>query len=274
MPGSPTARSRTPALRSRVFASILDYEEKIGQEEKNRRGARRIALDLSPRRLYLSQAMQRVTIFTDGACRGNPGPGGWAAVLKYGGARKTLSGSARITTNNRMELMAAIEALKVLKRPCAVELFTDSEYLRKGIETWLPRWKTRGFRTAEGEPVKNQDLWTALERVAARHKVRWQWVRGHSGNPDNDLCDALAKEALDLGLNLSDEGTLLPIRKEGARSFSGMEARRRTTSSRTSVASRSTLGASPRSSGTRSGRSGSHRFATFTAPRIRTSPSA
>ena len=145
--------------------------------------------------------MQRVTIFTDGACRTNPGPGGWAAVLIYRGRQRALSGSAPNTTNNRMELMAAIEALNALKRPCAVELFTDSEYLQKGIRSWLPRWKNRGFLTIDGQPVKNQDLWQQLEQAASRHKVEWKWVRGHAGNQINELCDRLAKEAIKNGLN-------------------------------------------------------------------------
>lgn len=145
--------------------------------------------------------MQWVTIFTDGACRKNPGPGGWAAVLIYQGRQRVLSGSAPNTTNNRMELIAAIEGLNALKRPCAVEVFTDSEYLRKGIHSWLPRWKRRGFVTVDGQPVKNQDLWQKLERAAGRHDIEWKWVRGHAGNPMNELCDRLAKEAIENRLN-------------------------------------------------------------------------
>ena len=147
--------------------------------------------------------MQRVTIFTDGACRTNPGPGGWAAVLMYQGRQKVLSGSASSTTNNRMELTAAIEALNALKRRCAVELYTDSEYLQKGIRNWLPRWKKSGFLTIDGEPVKNQDLWQKLEQAASQHEIQWKWVRGHAGNRMNELCDRLAKEALEYGLNFS-----------------------------------------------------------------------
>jgi ribonuclease HI len=148
-----------------------------------------------------SMAMQRVTIFTDGACRKNPGYGGWAAILIYQVRQRVLSGSAPSTTNNRMELMAAIERLNALKRPCAVELFSDSEYLQKGIRNWLPRWKKRGFLTMDGQPVKNQDLWQKLEQAAGRHKVQWKWVRGHAGNPMNELCDRLAKEAIGSGLH-------------------------------------------------------------------------
>jgi ribonuclease HI len=150
--------------------------------------------------------MQQVTIFTDGACRSNPGPGGWAAVLIYQGQEKRLSGSAPMTTNNRMELTAAIEGLKALKRPCSVELYTDSEYVQKGIHIWLSGWKKRGFRTADGMPVKNQDLWQQLEEAASRHKVEWKWVRGHAGNQYNELCDRLAKEALEKGLGATRSG--------------------------------------------------------------------
>ena len=160
-------------------------------------------------------ALQRVTIFTDGACRTNPGPGGWAAVLIYQGRQRVLSGSAPSTTNNRMELMAAIEALNALKRRCAVELFTDSEYLKKGIQSWLPRWKSRGFRTIDGQPVKNQDLWQQLEQAASRHEVEWKWVRGHAGNRMNELCDQLAKGALEKGLSLSGtDAAQVPFGKE------------------------------------------------------------
>jgi ribonuclease HI len=150
--------------------------------------------------IFADMAAGRVIIFTDGACRGNPGPGGWAAVLMYEGARKIISGSTRSTTNNRMELTAAIEALNVLKCRCAVQLFTDSQYLQKGIQNWLPRWKRRGFRTIDGQAVKNQDLWQKLEQANGRHDVAWMWVRGHADNVMNDLCDRLAKEALEHGL--------------------------------------------------------------------------
>lgn len=164
-------------------------------------------------------AMQRVIIYTDGACRGNPGPGGWAVVLIYGRARKTLCGSARSTTNNRMELLAAIQALDALKRPCAVELLTDSQYVRDGMETWLSRWKARGFRTLGGQPVKNQDLWQALDKAASRHEIRWKWIRGHSGDPVNELCDKLANEALDGGFNPSDKTAAVPPIRTETRTF-------------------------------------------------------
>ncbi len=137
-----------------------------------------------------------VRIYTDGGCEGNPGPGGWAAVLEYNGHRKELSGSQPATTNNRMELQAAIEALRALKEPCAVELFTDSEYVRNGITDWLPAWKKRGWRTAGKKPVKNKDLWQALDEATQRHKVTWHWVKGHNGHAQNERCDQLAAEAI------------------------------------------------------------------------------
>jgi len=142
-------------------------------------------------------SQQHVEIFTDGACKGNPGPGGWGAVLRYNGIEKTLSGAERLTTNNRMELMAAIMALEALRRPCSVELTTDSQYLRKGITEWLANWKRRGWRTADKSPVKNVDLWQRLEAAAAPHQVNWHWVKGHAGHPENELADELANAAID-----------------------------------------------------------------------------
>jgi ribonuclease HI len=137
-----------------------------------------------------------VEIFTDGACSGNPGPGGWGAVLRYGSAEKELSGGERQTTNNRMEMMAAIVALEALKRPSQVKLTTDSTYLRDGITKWIHAWKKRGWRTADGKPVKNQDLWQRLERTLARHQVEWHWVRGHTGHRENERADELARQAI------------------------------------------------------------------------------
>ena len=139
---------------------------------------------------------ESVVIYADGACKGNPGAGGWGAVLQFGDRERELSGGERATTNNRMELTAAIEALAALKRPCKVRLYTDSQYVQKGITEWLSGWKKRGWRTAGGEPVKNADLWRALESAAELHSVEWHWVRGHSGVPGNERADALANLAI------------------------------------------------------------------------------
>lgn len=137
-----------------------------------------------------------VEIFTDGACRGNPGPGGWGALLRCQGKEKTLSGAEAMTTNNRMELMAAIQALEALKRPCRIRLTTDSQYLRDGITQWLSNWKRRGWKTASRQPVKNIDLWQRLDQAALRHQVEWLWVRGHQGHQENERADALARQAI------------------------------------------------------------------------------
>lgn len=141
--------------------------------------------------------MTRVTIYTDGACRGNPGPGGWGVLLRANGRERELCGGEPHTTNNRMELTAAIEGLSVLRRPCRVALYTDSEYLRRGIVEWLEGWKRAGWRTAARKPVKNEDLWRRLDEVAAGHQVEWHWVRGHAGHPENERADALANQGLD-----------------------------------------------------------------------------
>ncbi|MGD9597551.1 MAG: ribonuclease HI [Steroidobacteraceae bacterium] len=141
--------------------------------------------------------MTAVTIYTDGACRGNPGPGGWGVLLLAGEHRRELSGADRATTNNRMELTAVIRALEALKRPVAARLYTDSEYVRRGISEWLPAWKARGWKTAAKKPVKNQDLWEALDAAASRHRVQWHWVKAHSGIEGNERVDALANEAID-----------------------------------------------------------------------------
>ena len=141
--------------------------------------------------------MKSVEAFTDGACRGNPGPGGWGVVLRAGGRVKELSGGEPHTTNNRMELKAAIEALTALKQPCRVALFTDSTYVRSGITEWMPSWRARGWRTADRKPVKNQDLWMALAEIAERHEVSWHWVKGHAGHPENERADELANLGVD-----------------------------------------------------------------------------
>jgi ribonuclease HI len=137
-----------------------------------------------------------VDVYTDGACSGNPGPGGWGALLRWRGHEKELSGGDPETTNNRMELMAAIQALETLKRPARVRLHTDSVYVKDGITKWLKDWKRRGWKTADKKPVKNVELWQRLEAAAAPHEVSWHWVRGHSGHPENERADALAREAI------------------------------------------------------------------------------
>jgi len=138
-----------------------------------------------------------VEIFTDGACRGNPGPGGWGALLRYDGKTREMYGGELDTTNNRMELMAAIEALGALKKTCRVELTTDSQYVKRGITEWLPNWKKKGWRNSQKKPVKNADLWQRLDEVAAQHDVSWHWVKGHSGHLENDRADELANRAID-----------------------------------------------------------------------------
>jgi ribonuclease HI len=138
-----------------------------------------------------------VTIYTDGACRGNPGPGGWGALLLFGEHRKELRGAEAETTNNRMELTAAIEALAALKRPCGVKLYTDSQYVRQGITEWIHQWKERDWRTSDKKPVKNVDLWQSLDSQIKRHDIEWHWVKGHAGVPGNERADELANEAID-----------------------------------------------------------------------------
>ena len=149
--------------------------------------------------------MSRVTIYTDGACKGNPGPGGWGVYLRYGDTEKELFGGEALTTNNRMELQAVIQALKALKRPCQVDFYLDSEYVRKGITEWLAGWKARGWRTASKQAVKNEDLWRLLDQGLAQgaHSITWHWVKGHSGNPGNERADALAN----LGVSTAQTGS-------------------------------------------------------------------
>jgi ribonuclease HI len=137
--------------------------------------------------------LKPVEIHTDGACLGNPGPGGWAALLRYRGRERELAGGEPATTNNRMELMAAIAALEALSEPCTITLHTDSQYVRQGITEWMAGWLRRGWKTAGGDPVKNRDLWERLHAAAARHRIDWRWVKGHSGDPDNERVDALAR---------------------------------------------------------------------------------
>jgi ribonuclease HI len=140
--------------------------------------------------------VKRVRLFADGSCHGNPGPGGWAALLEYDGRRRELSGAEPATTNNRMELRAVIEGLKALREPCEVEAWTDSRYVVDGMGSWLASWKQRGWKTADKKPVKNEDLWRQLDSEAARHRVAWHWVRGHAGHPENELVDRLANAAI------------------------------------------------------------------------------
>ena len=138
----------------------------------------------------------KVAIWTDGACSGNPGPGGWGAILRYGDKARELSGGEAMTTNNRMELLGAINALEALSRPCEVELHTDSQYLRNGVLTWMHNWKRNGWRTADKKPVKNEDLWRRLDEAKARHEIDWRWVKGHAGNEMNERADELARAGM------------------------------------------------------------------------------
>ncbi len=142
-----------------------------------------------------------IEIFTDGACSGNPGPGGWGAILRKGTTEKELFGGEPHTTNNRMEMMAVIEALRALKEPVVARVHTDSQYVQKGISEWIHGWKRRGWKTANKEPVKNEDLWRELDRLAAQHKIEWIWVKGHAGHPENERADVLARRGVDLARN-------------------------------------------------------------------------
>jgi ribonuclease HI len=141
------------------------------------------------------RTLRKVEVFTDGACLGNPGPGGWAALLRAGTHEKALVGAEAMTTNNRMELMAAIAGIEALNRACAVDLTTDSQYVRRGVEEWMPRWKANGWKTSDKQPVKNRDLWERLDAALASHAVRWHWVKGHAGHAENERVDVLAREA-------------------------------------------------------------------------------
>ncbi|MDP1604519.1 MAG: ribonuclease HI [Legionella sp.] len=144
-----------------------------------------------------------VEIYTDGACRGNPGPGGWGVLLRHNGREKTIHGGEVHTTNNRMELMAAIKALEALKRSCEINLYTDSQYLRQGMTEWLQQWKKKGWRNSKKEPVKNADLWQQLDGLAGQHQIHWHWVKAHAGHPENEQADALANLGIDEVLRVS-----------------------------------------------------------------------
>jgi ribonuclease HI len=157
----------------------------------------------------LSDPHQRVTIYTDGACSGNPGPGGWGAILSFGDTTKELFGGEAHTTNNRMELMGAISALEALKRPCSVDLHTDSQYLRNGIMNWIHGWKKNGWRTADKKPVKNVDLWKRLDEALGNHDIRWHWVKGHAGHAQNERADELAREGI-VAARSSANGAMKP----------------------------------------------------------------
>ncbi len=156
--------------------------------------------------------MKCIEIFTDGACSGNPGPGGWGAILRFNGVTRELCGGEAQTTNNRMELMAAISALNALKEPCEVDLHTDSSYVKDGISSWMENWKRRGWKTADNKPVKNVELWQALDEARLRHKVKWHWVKGHAGHPENERADELAREGM------------APFRKGAGRPSAGSSA--------------------------------------------------
>ncbi|RME86751.1 MAG: ribonuclease HI [Zetaproteobacteria bacterium] len=144
----------------------------------------------------MAHRLPRVEIYVDGACSGNPGPGGWAAILRWQGKEKVLTGGEARTTNQRMELTAAVAALSALKRPAEVHIYSDSQYLVRGMTEWLPNWKKRGWKNAAGEPVANRDLWEKLDELAHLHRVRWVWIRGHAGHPDNERADALARQSI------------------------------------------------------------------------------
>lgn len=145
----------------------------------------------------MNSKLAHVEIFTDGACRGNPGPGGWGAILRYNKHEKQIKGAETLTTNNRMELTAVIKALKTLKKPCSIDITTDSKYVRDGITSWMNQWKKNGWKTSQKKPVKNMDLWLELDTISSEHKINWHWVKGHSDHPENELADQLANAAID-----------------------------------------------------------------------------
>ena len=192
----PLTRNSVPVLPGSRAGIVLSRSVVI-RSTRVRSLRRKIFLNPTARRGFRTL----VEIYTDGACRGNPGPGGWAALLCYGEAEKLIKGAEPQTTNNRMEWMAAIQALATLTRSGRVSLTTDSQYVRQGITSWVQRWKQNGWRTASRQPVKNQDLWIELDKLVADHEVEWHWVKGHSGHPQNELVDQAANEAIDDMLN-------------------------------------------------------------------------
>lgn len=151
------------------------------------------------------KSLSHVKIYTDGACRGNPGPGGWGVLLRFNGIEKILSGAELQTTNNRMELLAAIKGLQALKRDCFVEIFTDSEYVQKGMTEWINKWRKNQWKTSDGKPIKNLDLWQMLDSAVQNHQVKWHWIKGHSGHPENERADELARLAIDILLASKNE---------------------------------------------------------------------
>lgn len=144
----------------------------------------------------MATTLKKIEIYTDGACSGNPGPGGWGAILRFNGKEREISGGRPDTTNNQMELTAAIEALRALKEPCAIDLYTDSQYLRHGITTWIHGWKRNNWRTSDKKPVKNRELWEELDSLAEKHHIEWHWLKGHAGHPENERCDELARQEI------------------------------------------------------------------------------
>ncbi len=159
--------------------------------------------------MHAMRNLKRIEIYTDGACSGNPGPGGWGAILRYREVEKELSGYTPQTTNNRMELTAVLEAVRVLKEPCSITIHSDSQYLRNGITKWIIKWKQNGWKTSTKEPVKNRDLWEALDQATQTHQVDWIWVKGHNDHPENERCDALAREAIRAGSKSNSQAKAL-----------------------------------------------------------------
>ena len=188
-------------------AAEIYVEMRVSDDTSGTRGTMGASGGCSPDKTGPGTMSERVMIYTDGACSGNPGPGGWGAILRFGGVERELSGGEPLTTNNRMEMTAAIAGLNALKRPCTVDLFTDSQYLMQGMTTWIENWKRRGWKTADNKPVKNEELWRALDEATGRHEVTWHWVRGHADDALNNRVDALAVAAMQQFRNVRDPGS-------------------------------------------------------------------